>query len=249
MVLLLALEETRQPPYSVVVRKTALSRWQANFWAGLAIVLPVIVSVSLVVWLFGTVANVTDTLLIFVPRKLTHHDQGAGPMFWYWSLVALGMTVFLISVVGFLARNYFDKRLVAWIDSAMLRVPLLNKIYSATKQVNDAFSSNNKTAFRTVVLVEFPRPGVYTLGFLTSEQPQGIRGSQGENLVCVFVPTTPNPTGGYLLLFPEEKVRKLDMSVGEGIKYVISLGSISPELTAPSNGMRNLPLPSGVARP
>lgn len=233
------------------MKRTPFSRWQVNFWAGLAIVLPVVVSVSLVIWLFQNVANVTDTLLIFVPRALTHHDHGAGPMYWYWSLAALGVAVLLISVVGFLARNYFDKRLVEWVDSAMLRVPLLNKIYSATKQVNDAFTSNNKTAFRTVVLVEFPRPGVYTLGFVTSEQPQSIRGNEGENLVCVFVPTTPNPTGGYLLLFPEQKVRKLQMSVGEGIKYVISLGAIPPaaESGMLPDGVRSLPLSGNTARP
>jgi len=203
--------------------------------------MPVVVSVSLVVWLFENVANVTDTLLIFVPRRLTHREDGLGPMYWYWSLAALGVAIFLMSVVGFLARNYFGKRLVEWVDSAMRRVPLVNKIYNATKQVNDAFTSNNKTAFRTVVLVEFPRVGVYTLGFVTSEQPQTIRGNEGENLVCVFVPTTPNPTGGYLLLIPEEKIRKLDMSVGEGIKYVVSLGSISPEATALPEGLRSVP--------
>ncbi len=221
------------------VNKTAFSSFQANFWAGLAIVLPVVVSVSLVVWLFGTVANVTDTLLIFMPQKLTHHDQGLGPMYWYWSLAALAVAIMLIAGVGFLARNYFGKRLSEWVDSAMLKVPLVNKIYSATKQVNDAFSTNNKTAFRTVVLVEFPRAGVYTLGFITSEQPHPIRGIGGETLVCVFVPTTPNPTGGYLLMFPEEKVRKLDMSVGEGIKYVVSLGAIAPESLNLSPPLRN----------
>ncbi len=229
--------------------KTAFTKLQAHFWAGLAIVLPVVVSVGLVVWLFGTVANITDTLLIFLPRKLTHHDQGLGPMYWYWSLVALALAIVLISIIGFLARNYFDKRLVEWIDSAMLRIPFLNKIYSATKQVNDAFSPNNKTAFRTVVLVEFPRPGVYTLGFLTSEQPQAILGNEGEKLVCVFVPTTPNPTGGYLLLVPEEKVRKLDMSVGDGIKYVISLGSIAPESGGLQESPRIVPLDLTAAQP
>ncbi|HEY5910507.1 MAG TPA: DUF502 domain-containing protein [Verrucomicrobiae bacterium] len=232
------------------MNKSAFARWQANFWAGLAIVLPVVVSVSLVIWLFGTVANITDTLLIFLPRKLTHHDQGIGPMYWYWSLVALALALFLIAMVGLLARNYFGKTMIQWIDSAMLRVPLLNKIYSATKQVNDAFSSNNKTAFRTVVLVEFPRPGVYTLGFITSEEHPSIKGHAGEKLTCVFVPTTPNPTGGYLLLVPEEKVRKLDMSVGEGIKYVISLGSISPEITGVlANGVQSLPEDVITARP
>lgn len=208
-----------------------LARWQANFWAGLAIILPGVVSIALLAWLFGTVANITDTLLIFLPRRLTHQNGGGGPMYWYWSLVALVVAVFLIGLVGLLARNYFGKRLIKWIDTTLLRVPLLNKIYSATKQINEAFSTSNKNAFRTVVLVEFPRPGVYTLGFITSEQHPEVLAGAEEKLVCVFIPTTPNPTGGYLLLVPEEKVTKLNMSVGDGIKYIISLGSIVPEKT------------------
>ena len=207
------------------------ARWQANFWAGLAIVLPAVISVAVLAWLFGTVANITDSLLIFLPRKLTHHDQGNGPMYWYWSLFALLLAVFLIGAVGLLARNYFGKRLIEWVDSALLKVPLLNKIYGATKQVNDAFSSTNKTAFRTVVLVEFPREGVYSMGFITSEQQDEVLMKTGQKVVCVFIPTTPNPTSGFLVLAPESEVTKLDMSVADGIKYIISLGSIMPEYT------------------
>jgi uncharacterized membrane protein len=213
------------------VNNNLLARWQANFWAGLAIVLPGVVSIALLAWLFGTVANITDTLLIFLPHRLTHQNDGNGAMYWYWSLVALAVAIFLIGLVGLLARNYFGKRIIKWIDTTLLRVPLLNKIYSATKQINEAFSSSNKNAFRTVVMVEFPRPGVYTLGFITSEQHPELLAGADEKLVCVFVPTTPNPTGGYLLLVPEEKVTKLNMSVGDGIKYIISLGSIVPEKT------------------
>jgi uncharacterized membrane protein len=95
--------------------------------------------------------------------------------------------------------------------------------------VNEAFSSGNKNAFRTVVLVEFPRPGVYSLGFITAEQREEIRPKSQEKLVCVFVPTTPNPTSGFLLLVEEDKVTKLDMTVAAGIKFIISLGSILPE--------------------
>ena len=215
--------------YNGKVNNSFFARWQANFWAGLAIVLPAVVSVALAIWLFGTVANITDTLLIFLPRRWPHVDQGNGPMLWYWSLVALLLAVFLIGVVGLLARNYFGKRLITWVDAGLLRVPLLNKIYSATKQVNDAFSATNKTAFRTVVLVEYPRAGVYAIGFITSEPHPELQARTNEKVVCVFVPTTPNPTGGFLLLVPEDKVIKLEMSVTDGIKYVISLGSILPD--------------------
>jgi uncharacterized membrane protein len=220
------------------VKNRLWAQWQANFWAGLAIVLPAVISIAVVGWLFGTVANVTDTLLLFLPRHLTHHDQGAGPMYWYWSLFALLLAIFLIGVVGLLARNYFGKRIIEWVDAALLRVPLLNKIYSAIKQVNEAFSSSNKNTFRTVVLVEFPRPGVFSMGFITSEQHAEVKAKLGEKIVCVFVPTTPNPTAGFLLLVPEDKVKKLEMSVADGIKYIISLGAILPEYTPP-------PLPAG----
>ena len=211
------------------MKNKILARWQANFWAGLAIVLPGVISLAVLRWLFGTVANITDTLLIFLPAKLTHHDQGNGAMYWYWSLVALVLTVFLIGAVGVLARHYFGRKIIEWVDSALLRIPLLNKIYSATKQVNDAFSATNKTAFRTVVLVEFPHAGVYSIGFITSDQQEEVQAKTNQRVVCVFVPATPNPTSGFLLMVPEEKAIKLDMSVPDAIKYVISLGAILPE--------------------
>jgi uncharacterized membrane protein len=211
------------------VKSKWLASWQANFWAGLAIVLPAVLSVAVLLWLFGTVANITDTLLIALPRKLTHKDLGNGPMYWYWSVVALLLAAVLIGLIGLLARNYFGKRIIEWIDAALLRIPLLNKVYSTTKQVNDAFSAKNKTAFRTVVLVEFPRAGCYTIGFVTNDQLQDLPAPTGKKLVCVFVPATPNPTSGFLLMVPEAELIKLQMSVAEGIKSVISLGTIIPE--------------------
>jgi uncharacterized membrane protein len=210
------------------VKKSLFARWQANFWAGLAIVLPAVISIAVLRWLFGTVANITDTLLIFLPTKLTHHDAGNGPMYWYWSLVALVLAIFLIGTVGLLARNYFGRKIIEWVDSALLRIPLLNKIYGATKQVNDAFSATNKTAFRTVVLVEFPHAGVHSIGFITSDQQEEVEAKTGQKVVCVFVPATPNPTSGFLLMVPEDNVIRLDMSVPDAIKYVISLGAILP---------------------
>jgi uncharacterized membrane protein len=211
------------------VTKSLIARWQANFWAGLAIVLPGVITIAVVLWLFKNVAAITDTLLIFLPKKLTHEDQGQGQMYWYWSVVALLLAVFLIGVLGLLARNYFGKRIIEWVDSGILRIPLLNKVYGTMKQVNDAFSTGSRSSFRTVVLVEYPRAGVYSVGFITAEQHGELQTKLREKVVAVFVPTTPNPTGGFLLLLPEDQVIKLEMSVADGIKYVISLGSIVPE--------------------
>ena len=211
--------------------KSLLARWQANFWAGLVIVLPAVVSIAVLRWLFGTVSVITDTLLFLLPAELTHHHEGSGPMHWYWSLVALVLAIILIATVGLLARNYFGRKIIEWVDLALMRVPLLNKIYSATKQVNDAFSASNKSAFRTVVLVEFPHAGMWSIGFVTSEQQEEVQAKTGRRVMCVFVPATPNPTSGFLMMVPVEKAIKLEMSVAEAIKYIVSLGAILPEFS------------------
>ena len=215
-------------------QKSFLARWRSSFLTGLAVVFPALLTLAAVKWLVGTISSVTDLLLFFLPRKLTHaglvySNDGMGPMFWYWSLVALVLAVVLISVAGVLARYYIGKKVIDWTDRVLMRVPLLNKFYGAIKQVNDAFAGN-KHSFKTVVLVEFPRAGMYSVGFLTSEQRAEVRQKTMENVVAVFIPTTPNPTSGFLVLVPEDKVTKLDMSVADGIKYIVSLGSISPEL-------------------
>ena len=213
-------------------------RWRANFLTGLAVTLPAVLTLALVKWIFGTIASITDLLLFFLPNSLTHEDAGRGPMFWYWSLAALVLAIMLVSFAGWLARYYVGKRMIEWLDGVMLRVPLLNKIYGTIKQVNEAFSAGKKTSFKTVVLVEFPRPGIYSIGFITSEQHAEVQAKTKEKVVCVFVPTTPNPTSGFLVLVPEEKVTKLEMSVADGIKYIISLGSVSPEYL-PTDKMPN----------
>jgi uncharacterized membrane protein len=215
------------------VKKDHFARWRTNFFAGLAVVLPVVVSLVIIFWVFFTVSVVTDTLLIFIPREYTHEklggELGAGPMHWYWSLVALLVAILLTSIVGLLARNYFGKKLIEWVDASLLHVPVLNKIYGAIKQVNEAFSSGSKNSFKTVVMVEFPHPGMRSVGFLTSEVHEEIQQKASERMVCVFIPTTPNPTSGFLVLVPESRVTKLDMSVADGVKFIVSLGSISPE--------------------
>jgi uncharacterized membrane protein len=215
-----------------VEHKSLFARWRSNFLTGLVLILPAVVSFAVIKWLFGTISSITDLLLFFLPRTITHEDAGAGSMHWYWSLIALLLAVLIISFVGRLARNYFGRKIIEWMDAAMMRIPLFNKIYAAIKQVNEAFAGN-KHSFKTVVLVEFPREGMYSVGFLTSEQRDEIQQKTKEKVVCVFVPTTPNPTSGFLILVPEEKVTMLNMSVADGIKYIVSLGSISPEHPPP----------------
>ncbi len=212
------------------MNKEPFVQWRANFFTGLAVVLPAIVSIAVVFWLFFTISNITDTLLIFIPKRITHEMNGdvVGKVHWYWSVVALLLALVLVSVVGLLARNYLGKKLIQSVDMSLLRVPVLNKIYGTTKQVNEAFTSGNKNSFKTVVMVEFPRAGMRSIGFLTGEANGEIGHKAGGKMVCVFIPTTPNPTSGFLMLLPEDEVTRLEMSVADGLKFIISLGSIAP---------------------
>ncbi|MCS7338451.1 MAG: DUF502 domain-containing protein [Verrucomicrobiae bacterium] len=211
------------------MKQRFLPRLRACFVTGLAVILPAVITLAVVKWLFGTIAAFTDTLLFFLPRDITHMDGGRGPMLWYWRVVAFVLAFLLVCLAGVLTRYYMGKRFIEWFDNTMLRVPLLNKIYGTVKQVNEALTSGKKTAFKTVVLVEFPRPGLYAIGFITSEEHEEVQAKTNQKVVCVFIPTTPNPTTGFLVLVPEEKVTKLDMSVADGIKYIISLGAVAPE--------------------
>lgn len=214
------------------MRKTFFARWRRSFLTGLAVSLPALLTLAAMKWIFGTISSFTDTLLFFLPwvvdEKQVYKDLQAGTVFWYWSVLALGLAVTLITALGMAAQHYIGKRMIEWLDLAMMNVPVVNKFYGAIKQVNEAFAGN-KNSFKTVVLVEFPREGIYSVGFITSDQHAEVQHKTKEKVVAVFIPTTPNPTSGFLVLVPEDKVTELDMSVADGIKYIVSLGSITPE--------------------
>jgi uncharacterized membrane protein len=218
------------------VRKTLFARWRRSFLTGLVISLPALLTLAAVKWLFGTISSFTDTLLFFLPHFIQHQaiyvNGESAPMFWYWSLAALLLAALLITGVGVLAQYYIGKRMIEWLDTLMMNVPLLNKFYSAIKQVNEAFAGD-RNSFKTVVLVEFPRHGSYSVGFITSETQTGMMQQTGKQLISVFIPTTPNPTSGFLILVTEDKVTKLNMSVSDGLKYIVSLGSIVPDVPLP----------------
>jgi uncharacterized membrane protein len=219
------------------VRKSLFARWRASFLTGLIVILPGVVTLAVVKWFFGTISSLTDLLLFFLPKTVTHESDGIGPIHWYWSLLALLVSALLVTVIGVLARHYIGKRMIELADSLMLRVPVLNKIYGTIKQVDAAFTGN-KNSFKTVVLIEYPRPGIYSVGFIASEQEDPVSIKLNRKTVCVYIPTTPIPTSGFLVMLPEEQVTKLDMSVADGFKYIISLGAITQD--SPPAGVRIL---------
>jgi uncharacterized membrane protein len=210
-------------------QKSLFARWRASFLTGLAVVLPGVVTLAIVKWLFGTLSSLTGFLLFFLPAGVTHANDGLGPVHWYWSLLAIIVAALGVTCVGLLTRYYIGRRLINFADTLMLRMPILNKIYGTIKQVDRAFTSGKKSSFQTVVLVEYPREGIYSVGFITSEHTEEVSEKTGRKCVCVFIPTTPIPTGGFLIVVPREKAIKLDMSVEEGFKYIISIGAISQE--------------------
>src|SRR5690242_10236927 len=117
------------------MKKSLFATSRTNFLTGLAIILPTVISIGVVVWLFRNVSSVTDALLFFLPRSLTHENRGDGPVIWYWSVFALGLAVVLIGLVGQLTRYYLGKKVIEFVDQVLLRVPLINKIYVTIKQV------------------------------------------------------------------------------------------------------------------
>ena len=125
-------------------------------------------------------------------------------------------------MTGIVATNFFGQRLFSWGEALLAKIPLVSSIYNATKQVIQAVFATNSQAFRKVMLFEYPRRGVWSLGFLTGNSP--MVGAAGEPLISIFIPTTPNPTSGFLVLVPEKDAKEVKMSIDEALKYIISLG-------------------------
>ncbi|NLL83593.1 MAG: DUF502 domain-containing protein [Lentisphaerae bacterium] len=155
---------------------------------------------------------------------------------WILSTLAFIVTVIGLYLVGFIATHLLGKRFIQWGEGFLMRLPLVKPIYSAVKQMVDAFSSNGKNSFEEVVMFEYPRRGIYTIGFVTSI----IREPDGKVMYAVFVATTPNPTSGFLILCPEDEVIKTNMPIEDGIKMIVSGGLVIP----PACGQRLITLAS-----
>ena len=131
-------------------------------------------------------------------------------------------------MTGVFAANFFGARLIRVWETLLGRIPVVKSIYSSVKQVSDTLLSDQGNAFRKALLVEFPHAGSWTIAFLTGTPADAVAAHLAEEHVSVYVPTTPNPTGGYFIIVPRSRVRELDMTVDEALKYVISMGVVSP---------------------
>jgi len=142
----------------------------------------------------------------------------------------VGFVIFfaVIILVGIFATNIIGKRMISFGEQIMTRIPLANRIYKAVQQISTAFLGSNRSIFQKVVLIEYPRKGIYSLGFMTAKGEGEVQRKTARDVACVFVPTTPNPTSGMLVFVPNEQLIHLDMTSEDGLKLVVSGGVVVP---------------------
>ena len=197
-----------------------MKRLRRYLVAGLLVWLPLGITYILLRFLIGLM----DRSLKYVPERFL-------PEAWLGiSIPGLGviLTIIVLLVTGLLAANFVGRSVVGGWESLMERIPIVRSIYSAAKNFAEIVFSESGNAFNKVILVEYPRKGLYTLTFQTASDVGEIQGRTGEDVVCCFVPTTPNPTSGFIIIVPKKDTIELDMEVDEAVKLIMSLGVVVP---------------------
>ena len=193
--------------------------------AGLLVWVPL----GITIWVLHFLVTTLDQTLLLFPegarpdKLLGFHIPGLGAV--------LSFAILLLT--GVIAANFFGARLIQFWENVLGRIPVVKSIYSSVKQVSDTLLSDSGNAFRKALLVEFPHEGSWTIAFLTGTPAPAVLAHLTEEHLSVYVPTTPNPTSGYFIIVPRSRVRELDMTVDEALKYVISMGVVSPRARSP----------------
>lgn len=192
------------------------------FITGLLVLVPLVVTF----WVMSTLIETLDQSLLLLPEEWRPQKLLG------FSMAGLGaiLTLVVIFLTGVIATNFFGQQLIMLWEEMLSRVPVVKSIYSSVKQVSDTIFSDSGNAFRQALLIEFPRKGSWTVAFLTGEPGGDVSNHLQGDYVSVYVPTTPNPTGGYFLMMESKDVVALDMSVDQALKYIISMGTVAPEI-------------------
>ncbi|NIR52126.1 DUF502 domain-containing protein [candidate division KSB1 bacterium] len=200
-------------------------RLRNTFITGILITIPV----AFTLFIFHFLLKLLDDLI--VPWFIKTLVKAGAPIPEDFHLPGLGLIliILLIFVVGILTKNIFGAKLVQLGEMIVERIPIVRSIYTGAKQVVTTIAHADTKAFRKVVLVEFPRKGVYSVGFITGTTEGEVQEITKEKLNNIFVPTTPNPTSGFLVFLPKEDIIELTMTVEEGLKFIISVGIVTPE--------------------
>ena len=197
-------------------KKSILSSLRNNFIAGVVVLIPIGITLYLTIFII----NISSKL---IPKEINPNHYLPYNIPGLEILIA----VLLITVIGWISLSFIGKRLFNFFETILNKIPIIRTIYSAVEQLIETFTSS-KSDKKTVVLVEYPRKGVYAVGFATKENTGEIRKKAGKELLNVFVPTTPNPTSGFLLMFPKDEVIFLDLTFEEASKFIVSAGSFNP---------------------
>ena len=195
----------------------ALRKWLLS---GLLVIVPVVITFLVLEWVVGLLDQTLQILpMAWHPdRVLGVHIPGFGVI----------LTLVILLVVGATVSNFIGKKLVQWGDAVVTRIPVVRSIYSSVKQVSDTLFSESGNAFRTAVLVQWPREGVWTVAFITGSPSGEVAAYLRDEYVSVYVPTTPNPTGGYFVILRKSDCIELDMSIDAALKYIVSMGVVAP---------------------
>ena len=205
--------------------KAGLIAFRNAFLSGALLLAPLIVTIIAFSWIIDAVGGTFRPIYQdYLPRTLQRIP-------FLWDLIATGVVVLLVTALGFLSNYVFGKYFLSIGERAIQRIPGVGAVYNSVKQIVATFGSQNKNLFNKVVLLEYPRKGVWTLGFLTNKQQGEAQSAVGTETWTVFVPTTPNPTSGFLLMLPRSEIIELDMSVTDGMKMIISGGAMVPPWT------------------
>lgn len=190
------------------------------FLTGLAVTIPI----GLTLYILFFLIDIMDGLLKIIPVRY-HPDTLLGI-----HIPGLGIivTLALITIAGLVTTSYVGYKIVQSGEDLVDRIPFVRNIYQAIKKISDSMFMDKRSSFKKVVLVEFPRKGIYTIGFVTGVPSGEIRKKAGQNCISVFLPTTPNPTSGYLIIVPEDELVPMDMSVEEALTFIISVGIVTP---------------------
>jgi uncharacterized membrane protein len=188
--------------------------------AGLLIWIPVMVTV----WVIRFLSGILDQSLLLLPwawRPETLFGR-------YIPGVGIVLSLLLLLVTGIVVRNLFGGQIVAGIENLVRRIPVVGSIYGGAKTFSETVLTDKGKSFKQVVLVEFPRKGLFSVGFITSEEMEEVQARTEQDVVCVFVPTTPNPTTGFLVAVDRHEIVRLDMTVDEAFKMLLTLGVVVP---------------------
>ena len=200
-----------------------------NWWPRLRRILVagllVWVPLGVTVFLLGLLVNVADKTLDLIPEQYQPEELLGFPV----PGLGVGLSLLLLFFTGLVAANVFGKRLISFWEAVLRRIPLVRPIYTAVKGFLEMVLSGQSGSFSRVLLIEYPRKGVYCIGFQTSSTVGQIAEHTPKKCVFVFVPTTPNPTSGFLVVAPEEDLIELDMTVEDAIKLVVSVGVVVPD--------------------